>query len=275
MAFDTKGLDDYVDVAQRIADFRERCPEGSLEPLNPKAPFEIREVTGVDKAGKEFTATFIIYIAAAYRTPDDKRPGIGMAWEVFPGRTSFTLGSELMNAETSAWGRAIIAALKSDSKRGVASREEIRNRAAEHDDTPPSGKAPPPPRKPRRPAADPVHSKTTGADHERLRHGTVEATPDDRQAARTRGPVPDDQNPWQADAPPNGRNRLGAIGIHFDRLGVTDRSIRLGYVAAITGHAVTSSKELTDDEQTSLLEQLSRCKNLAALEQLSKQEAST
>jgi hypothetical protein len=136
MPFDSRGLDDYVDVAQRIADFRARYPEGSLQPLNPKAPFEIRKVEGVTKDGHDAANTLVIYVAAAYRTPDDKRPGIGMAWEVFPGRTSFTLGSELMNAETSAWGRAIIAALASDSKRGVASREETRNRAAERGDEP-------------------------------------------------------------------------------------------------------------------------------------------
>ena len=136
MAFDSKGLDDYVDVAQRIADFRAHYPEGSLQPLNPQAPFEIREVKGTAKGGGEFTATFIVYVAVAYRDRTDPRPGVGMAWEVFPGRTPYTLGSELMNAETSAWGRAIIAALASDSKRGVSSREEVRNRAAEngHDD---------------------------------------------------------------------------------------------------------------------------------------------
>ena len=137
MAFDSKGLDDYVDVAQRIADFRAHYPEGSLQPLNPQAPFEIREVKGTGKNGQEFTATFIVYVAVAYRDRDDPRPGVGMAWEVFPGRTPYTLGSELMNAETSAWGRAIIAALASDSKRGVSSREEVRNRQAERDETPP------------------------------------------------------------------------------------------------------------------------------------------
>src|SRR5215469_15964920 len=103
MAFDTKGLDDYVDVAQRIADFRQRHPDGRLRPLNPEQPFEVRKVDGVTKDGKEFTATFIVYTAAAYRDADDPLPGIGVAWEVFPGRTPYTSGSELMNAETSAW----------------------------------------------------------------------------------------------------------------------------------------------------------------------------
>jgi hypothetical protein len=87
--------------------------------------------------------TMIVYVAAAYRTPDDPRPGIGVAWEPFPGRTPYTLGSELMNAETSAWGRAIIATLASDSKRGVSSREEVRNRQAEREPEPPPKPAPP------------------------------------------------------------------------------------------------------------------------------------
>src|SRR5215475_3783188 len=138
MAFDGKSLDDYVDVAERIAEFRTAYPSGSLQPLNPATPFEVRELKGTAKGGSEFTATFIVYTAAAYRTADDARPGIGVAWEVFPGRTPYTLGSELMNAETSAWGRAIVAALAADAKRGVASKQEARNRAAERDQHPPA-----------------------------------------------------------------------------------------------------------------------------------------
>src|SRR5215475_6217113 len=134
MAFDGKSLDDYVDVAERIAEFRTAYPSGSLQPLNPATPFEVRELKGTAKGGSEFTATFIVYTAAAYRTADDARPGIGVAWEVFPGRTPYTLGSELMNAETSAWGRAIIAVLASDSKAGVASRQEVKARRLERDD---------------------------------------------------------------------------------------------------------------------------------------------
>ena len=134
MAFEARSLDDYIDVAQRIADFRERYPEGTLQPADPAKPWEQAVVTGYTKDGKQFAATMIVYTAAAYRTPDDPRPGIGIAWETFPGRTPYTLGSELMNAETSAWGRAIIAVGASDSKRGIASREEVRNRQAERSD---------------------------------------------------------------------------------------------------------------------------------------------
>ncbi len=131
MGFDSKGLDDYIDVAQRIAEFRIKHPEGSLQPLNPAQPFEIRELAGTDKNGKEVRGTFIIYTAAAYRSPDDQRPGIGCAYEVFPGRTPYTAGSELQNAETAAWGRAIVAALAADTRAGIASQQEVRNRQAE------------------------------------------------------------------------------------------------------------------------------------------------
>ena len=37
----------------------------------------------------------------------------------------------MQNAETAAWGRAIVAVLASDTKEGIASREEVRNRQTE------------------------------------------------------------------------------------------------------------------------------------------------
>lgn len=121
---------DYIDVAQRIADFRAQYPDGSLQPANLDKPYEVLEIGG---------QTFIVYAAAAYRSPDDPRPGIGMAYEAFPGRSNFTRGSELQNAETSAWGRAIVAALAGDTKRSIASAEEVRNRQAEREQPTPNG----------------------------------------------------------------------------------------------------------------------------------------
>lgn len=123
-------LGDYIDVAERIRLFRDKHPEGSLQPANLEKPFDM--VTLGDK-------TFLVYVAAAYRTPDDIRPGIGAAWEPFPGRTPYTKDSELMVAETSAWGRAIMAVLAADSKR-VASLDEVRARKtqAEHPATMPA-----------------------------------------------------------------------------------------------------------------------------------------
>lgn len=114
----------YIDVAARIVDFREKHPEGSLQPADPSRPYTVEAIGG---------ETYIVVVAAAYRHPDDDRPGIGMAYEQFPGRTPYTKGSELQNAETSAWGRAIVAALAADTKRGIASAEEVRNRQADRE----------------------------------------------------------------------------------------------------------------------------------------------
>jgi hypothetical protein len=95
MAYDSRSLDDYVDVAERIAEFRGKYPDGSL-----------RGDWRIERIGEQ---ALVAYRAEAWRTPDDSAPGVGCAWELVPGRTPFTKGSELQNAETSAWGRAIIA----------------------------------------------------------------------------------------------------------------------------------------------------------------------
>lgn len=121
MSIDLSG---YNDVAARMIEFRDKYPEGCLQPADPAKPFEV--VTVGDRV-------FIAYTAAAYRTAADPRPGIGVAWEPFPGSTNFTRDSELQNAETSAWGRAILAVGAADAKKGVASREEVRNRQADRD----------------------------------------------------------------------------------------------------------------------------------------------
>ena len=112
---------DYVDVAERIRLFRAAHPEGSLQPADMAIPYRIEYIE---------TKAFIVYIAAAYRHPADERPGIGSAWEPFPGKTPYTAGSELMNAESSAWGRAIVAALAADTKK-IATIDEIAARRDE------------------------------------------------------------------------------------------------------------------------------------------------
>jgi hypothetical protein len=68
---------------------------------------------------------WIVVKAYAYRTPDDPRPGIGHAWESYPGTTPFTRTSELMVGETSALGRAT-AALGIAVSRSIASKNEVR-----------------------------------------------------------------------------------------------------------------------------------------------------
>jgi hypothetical protein len=112
----------YNEVAARIVEARKKHPDGVLQPLDPANPYKIQEIG--DK-------TFIVYTAAFYRTPDDQRPGIGTAWEPFPGTTNFTRNSELMNAETSAWGRALVAAFAADTKKSIATSLDVRNREAE------------------------------------------------------------------------------------------------------------------------------------------------
>ena len=106
-------IDEYVDVAQRIHDFYERFPEGRLTTTDYYTL----------SVGEQ---TFILCHAKAYRTQDDPLPGDGVAWEPVPGPTQFTKDSELMNAQTAAWGRAIVA-LGFDTKK-IASRQEVQAR---------------------------------------------------------------------------------------------------------------------------------------------------
>lgn len=111
-------LDAYNTVPERIAEFAEKYPTGCLQKLD----LQFVNVAGVD---------WIVYTAAALRTPDDPAPGHGTAWERVPGLTPYTKNSELQNAETSAWGRAIVAVLAADTRKGVASRSEVEARNAE------------------------------------------------------------------------------------------------------------------------------------------------
>lgn len=125
MAFD---LGDYNDVAARIAEFREKYPDGTLGPADASRPYTIETMPDGQ--------VFVVYIARASRHEGDTDPGIGSAWEPYPGKSNYTKMSELQNAETSAWGRAIIAVGAADAKKGIASREEVRNRQADHDHQP-------------------------------------------------------------------------------------------------------------------------------------------
>ena len=127
MAFNESSLDDYVDVPARIREFYERYPEGSIRPANREQPYKFEKLPTPN--GEQI---YVVYTALAYRTPDDPEPGQGTAWEQFPGRTPYTRNSELMNAETSAWGRAL-GSLGIGVGGKIASREEVRNRRAERE----------------------------------------------------------------------------------------------------------------------------------------------
>jgi hypothetical protein len=131
--------EDYIPVAERIAAFYAKHPEGSLQ----------GEMV-------ELSETRVVIRAFAYRTPDDIRPGIGYSSLTIPGSTPFTRGSEIENCETSAWGRAI-AALGFEVKRGVATAEEVRNKAPQAPQT-----APAPRSEPKRSSAPPRTGETVG-----------------------------------------------------------------------------------------------------------------
>jgi hypothetical protein len=105
-----KPREDYVDVAERLQLFYAKFPDGRIS-------------TAVVKFC-QWPSDGIFAQAEAYRTADDPRPGVGTAWEPVPGKTPFTRDSEVQNAETAAWGRAI-AACGIGTNRGISSAEEV------------------------------------------------------------------------------------------------------------------------------------------------------
>lgn len=110
MAFD---LSNYKTVAERIIEAKAIYPDGR---------FQTEVLFLADHPG------YVAVKARFFRTQDDPTPGEGVAWEVVPGRTPYTKDSELQNAETSAWGRALVAAFAVDASKGIASREEVQSR---------------------------------------------------------------------------------------------------------------------------------------------------
>lgn len=112
-------LANYIPVSERIEAFYVTHPEGVLQ----------SEIVSC-------TETRVIVKGYAYRTADDSRPGIGHSSCPIPGLTPYTKNSEVENAETSAWGRAI-AALGFEVKRGIATRHDIEMKQGNADTQPP------------------------------------------------------------------------------------------------------------------------------------------
>ena len=112
-------LDGYLTVAERIAQLKAKYPDAVLRPFNPAEPFTIKEIGGTE---------YIVYTAACYKTPNDPMPAVAVAIEPCVAKSNFTRDSMVMNAETSAWGRCIMAALACDTTAKVASADEVRNR---------------------------------------------------------------------------------------------------------------------------------------------------
>jgi hypothetical protein len=122
-------LGNYNTVPERMTEFFEKYPDGSLQ-----GSYEFKHIPMYlkdEETKRPYPAgekTIIVYTAKAYRNAEDPLPGIGTASEPFPGLTPYTKDSEMMNAETSAWGRAILAVGAADTRKGVASREEVQSR---------------------------------------------------------------------------------------------------------------------------------------------------
>jgi hypothetical protein len=111
-----------VDVAERIRIAKELYPELSLQ-----STWEFITVDGQQ---------YLVVRALAYRSAQDDHPGVGHAWEIVPGKTPYSKGSELMVGETSAWGRALAAI--GIEVRKVASKQEVESAKARQDNVPPS-----------------------------------------------------------------------------------------------------------------------------------------
>jgi hypothetical protein len=104
-------LSNYVTVDERLRSALERYPDLRIIESLP----EVRSIG--DSAFIEVTCT-------VYREPDDPLPAIGTAWEPFPGRTPYTRDSEMMNAATSALGRAL-GYMGLGIARSIASADEV------------------------------------------------------------------------------------------------------------------------------------------------------
>ena len=105
----------YVDVPHRFAALLAKWPELRIKEHRPEI------ITIGDK-------TFISVTMQAWRTPDDPIPCQATCYEIFPGLTSFTRNSEMMNASTSCLGR--LAGLMIPFPK-MASLEEVQNRQSE------------------------------------------------------------------------------------------------------------------------------------------------
>ena len=115
-------LSNYVDVATRIKLLVEKYPKASINCSTPKVVVidghTFIEVSAHINCGEIVyeTAERIMYKSAS-----------ASAWEPFPGKTPYTRDSEMMNAETSAIGRAI-GALGIGLTGSMASQNEVANR---------------------------------------------------------------------------------------------------------------------------------------------------
>jgi len=107
-------LSNYVDVATRIKLLVDKYPNASINCGKPT-------IVEIDNS------TFVEVVVRVICNDEFDRYSVATAWEPFPGKTPYTRDSEMMNAETSAIGRAI-GALGIGLTGSMASSNEVANR---------------------------------------------------------------------------------------------------------------------------------------------------
>lgn len=106
-------LDNYTTVAERIIQFYKDYPTGIITTRTAKI------VTVGDH-------TYVSVIARVWlERQEESFSTDAEAWEVWPGKTPYTRDSEMMNAATSAIGRALMQLGIGITEAGAASRDEV------------------------------------------------------------------------------------------------------------------------------------------------------
>ena len=118
-------IDDYIEVKDRVKQLKKDYPDSVIQ-------------TDVI----ELTDTRVTIKAFIYLDNEGKKPTTGHSYMNIPGTTSFTRGSELENAETSAVGRAI-ANLGYAIDKSIASRDEVQSKQVEEGYEAPKSQRPP------------------------------------------------------------------------------------------------------------------------------------
>jgi hypothetical protein len=121
-------LADYVTVAERLAAFVAKYPDGRISTKLVSSVFDPDSGKGL-----------VIVAAEVFKNRDSEFPdGTGLDSMPIPGVTNFTRGSEVANTETSAVGRALamigFMAKNQDGSARISSKEEIAAKSGE--DTP-------------------------------------------------------------------------------------------------------------------------------------------
>jgi len=107
---------DYVDVATRLQEAFKKYPDLRIQ---EKQPVLVEAGTGL----------FVEVAVTIWRHDEDEHPCVAHAWEPYPGKTGFVKDSEMMNASTSAVGRAL-GLMGFGAKKSIASADEVRTAQA-------------------------------------------------------------------------------------------------------------------------------------------------